>query len=377
MKTILFSISTSVFLLCLLAGCSEEPRIGDDLKLPEVSTSQAAAITVSSAKSGGEITDDGGYAVTKRGVCYGTIPEPTLKDNVLYSGEGKGKFECLLENLTQGTTYYLRAFATNELGTQYGNAVNFMTKKIGVPTVITLTVIAVTANSARSGGSVSNDGGSAVTRAGLCYIKGNGTPTVSNNTVDSENKSYFDVSLSGLEPNTNYSCRAFAVNSAGTGYGEIRTFTTKEEEKLEDIVKLIEVKQTSYEYSASGFLNNGAYYNYKYYWTIQVYLSDYRKVSEFGFELNGTQRFYFFDISNGLHSESLVTHSNSSSVSISCKAYAVLLDGTYVYGEEKILNLSATTQSSAPSSQNIKADSSVSNINTSVPNRLPSSKLKN
>jgi hypothetical protein len=80
-----------------------------------------------SADSGGNVISDGGATVTARGLVYGTSPNPTLSDSVLGIGSGLGTFSGTITGLTSSTTYYVRAYATNSVGTAYGNEQTFTT----------------------------------------------------------------------------------------------------------------------------------------------------------------------------------------------------------------------------------------------------------
>ena len=95
--------------------------------LPTVSTMGVTTITSTTAVTGGNITDDGGAAVTARGVCWGTSHNPTTLGNHTNYGEGMGGFTSSLTGLTAGTTYFVRAYATNSNGTKYGDEVSFST----------------------------------------------------------------------------------------------------------------------------------------------------------------------------------------------------------------------------------------------------------
>ena len=95
--------------------------------LPTVSTMGVTAITATTAVTGGNITDDGGSAVTARGVCWSTSHNPTTAGYHTSDGEGMGSFTSNLTGLTAGTTYFVRAYATNSNGTKYGDEVNFST----------------------------------------------------------------------------------------------------------------------------------------------------------------------------------------------------------------------------------------------------------
>lgn len=96
--------------------------------LPTVTTAEFKANTGTTAKGGGEVTNDGGAEVTKRGVVFGTSPNPVKGDNnYTENGTGKGAFLSELSKLQGLTTYYVRAYATNVVGTAYGPQVTFTT----------------------------------------------------------------------------------------------------------------------------------------------------------------------------------------------------------------------------------------------------------
>lgn len=94
---------------------------------PTVTTSLVSEITTSSAKCGGEVTNGGGYSVTDRGVCWSTNPNPTINNSHASSGTGTGSFTTNITGLSETTTYYVRAYATNIKGTAYGNQTSFVT----------------------------------------------------------------------------------------------------------------------------------------------------------------------------------------------------------------------------------------------------------
>jgi uncharacterized protein (TIGR02145 family) len=98
---------------------------------PVVTTGSVTDITINSAKVAGEVIRDGGEEVTRRGLCYGKMPYPTLDDDWIDGGDGTGAFTSSLSDLEFNTTYFLRAFATNSEGTGYGNQVHFRTLSTG------------------------------------------------------------------------------------------------------------------------------------------------------------------------------------------------------------------------------------------------------
>ena len=95
--------------------------------LPTVTTTPVTEITSISAASGGNVTDVGSQPVTARGVCWSTAASPTTADDHTSDGSGLGAFTSALTGLEPYTTYYVRAYATNSVGTAYGNEVSFRT----------------------------------------------------------------------------------------------------------------------------------------------------------------------------------------------------------------------------------------------------------
>ncbi len=95
--------------------------------IPVVSTSIITTITPTTAQSGGTITSDGGASISARGVCWSVSQNPTILNNKTTNGIGVGNFNSSLTSLTPNTLYYIRAYATNSLGTGYGNQLSFTT----------------------------------------------------------------------------------------------------------------------------------------------------------------------------------------------------------------------------------------------------------
>jgi putative intracellular protease/amidase len=108
--------------------------------LPQVTTASVSQVSAYTASAGGNVTNDGGGAITARGVVYGTSPNPTLSNSVANGGVGTGAFTANLSGLTSSTQYYVRAFATNSLGTAYGNEQMFTTSTIDPATTILMFV---------------------------------------------------------------------------------------------------------------------------------------------------------------------------------------------------------------------------------------------
>jgi len=84
-------------------------------------------ITSASATGGGNISSAGGATVTERGVCWALTASPTISGAHTHDGSGMGSYTSSLTGLTPGTTYHIRAYATNSSGTGYGNDVTIKT----------------------------------------------------------------------------------------------------------------------------------------------------------------------------------------------------------------------------------------------------------
>lgn len=97
----------------------------NDYGLPMVTTNEVTDITVTSAICGGNVTDDGGLTVTARGVCWSKSPNPTTNDAHSNDGSGIGSYTSQLTSLSDNTTYYVRAYAINSIGTSYGEQKTF------------------------------------------------------------------------------------------------------------------------------------------------------------------------------------------------------------------------------------------------------------
>jgi uncharacterized protein (TIGR02145 family) len=119
---------------------------GTSMVIPTVTTASVTAVTSNSATTGGDVTQDGGTPVTARGVAYGTSATPTTSGTITTDGTGTGVFTSTLTGLMPSTTYYVRAYATNSVGTAYGTDVSFITTAIPTFSCGTSTVSDVDGN---------------------------------------------------------------------------------------------------------------------------------------------------------------------------------------------------------------------------------------
>jgi hypothetical protein len=197
-----------------------------DIKYPELVTLPVTNILFTSANYEAEVKYDGGVPILERGFCFSTQPNPTLQDNkYLVSGE-LGVFKLVMTELQPGTLYYVRSFAKNRKGLQYGNQVSFTTVAYTPPNVITQDVGQITTRSAQANGQVSEEGNTPVTERGFCFGQ-NRNPSITDRKVDlGSGLGGFSYNFSGLSEGTTYYVRAYAINKKGIFYGEERSFRT-------------------------------------------------------------------------------------------------------------------------------------------------------
>jgi hypothetical protein len=221
------SIKTTVDLfLLIIAVIVIHSCKKDEPTLPTLITADPVEITQTTVTYGGNITSDGGAEIIVAGICWSTSSNPSVRDKHTNDGKESGSFSSKLTGLTPNTKYYIRAYANNSAGTGYGNEVSFTTSQIVVATLTTADPTFVTANSAISGGDITFDGGDPVTERGVCWWTSSNPTITDNKTIDGSGTGSFVSNITNLQPITTYYVRAYAINSAGTSYGNEISFST-------------------------------------------------------------------------------------------------------------------------------------------------------
>ncbi|MDD2277960.1 MAG: DUF1566 domain-containing protein [Bacteroidales bacterium] len=220
---IAFTIAATIF-----TACEKETDQEPQPELPTVSSEPITNITTTSAESGGNITSKGSADIIEKGIVWSTTSNPMYGASNTYmtnDGDGIGVYSSTMTDLIPGTTYYVKAYARNKVGTAYGTELSFTSGGLTLPTLTTGPITSITNSSAVCAGMITSDGGTEITARGICWsIEPN--PTILDATIYSGTGSGgFEGLVTGTS-NTLYYVRAFATNSVGTAYGNELSFTT-------------------------------------------------------------------------------------------------------------------------------------------------------
>jgi uncharacterized protein (TIGR02145 family) len=112
----------------ILQSCKKDAKEKEEV--PTLTTTAVTDITTTTATSGGNITSEGTASITARGVCWSTNADPSTSDSKTTDGEGIGQFVSNITGIKGGTTYHVRAYATNSVGTAYGDDITFITEGV-------------------------------------------------------------------------------------------------------------------------------------------------------------------------------------------------------------------------------------------------------
>ncbi len=214
----------------ILSSCMENDI--QPANLPELNTLEITGISYTVATCKGTLKHNGGAQIIECGFVYSTMGTPDLENN-----EGKttdplvaGSISHDFSDLTRETTYNIRTYARNEVGVAYGEVKTFFTVPAPViPQLTTADISAITQTSAVSGGNITDNGRAEITQCGIVYNT-SPNPDVANNKgrlTSTLTDGYFSCTINNLAPATTYYIRAYAVNSAGVGYGEEKEFITE------------------------------------------------------------------------------------------------------------------------------------------------------
>lgn len=201
-------------------------------------TTSATSITQTTASTGGNVTSDGNATITERGVCYSLSTTPTISNTKVIVSGTTGSFTANLTGLAPGATYYVRAYATNSVGTAYGTQVNFTTLNVpAVPTSATTeNATNITSTGATLNGTVTTGNESSQSflfcgfEYGLTNTYGNATSAnpyaIANGELTPRN---VNSVITGITNSLTYHYRTKLTDNNGiTVYGLDKTFTASD-----------------------------------------------------------------------------------------------------------------------------------------------------
>ena len=197
--------------------------------MPKLTTQAVTNINISSgtATFNGTIINVGDPVYTERGFAYGKTHNPTINDTKKpATGTGTGAYSLNVSGIQEGSTYYVRAYATNAKGTVYGEEVSFDFYGT-MPSVTTqaVTNINVGAGTATFNGTVVSVGAPACTERGFVYGKTR-NPTVEDTkkAASGTGTGAYSLNVTGIQEGSTYYVRAYAISNKGTVYGEEVSF---------------------------------------------------------------------------------------------------------------------------------------------------------
>jgi FlaG/FlaF family flagellin (archaellin) len=190
---------------------------------PTLTSDSVYNVNYSTIAAFGTIINQGTVAFTQRGFCVGSAVNPnTSNTKIVVSGTNIGSYSSNVGGLSSGTTYHIRAYVINAVGTFYGNDLSFTT--LAKPNISTLEVTSYTNNSAVFSGIVNSEGGIPVIERGICYGTSN-NPVISGTHVALGNGAgAFSSEVTGLLGF--YYIRAYATTALGTFYGNQVNYST-------------------------------------------------------------------------------------------------------------------------------------------------------
>ena len=195
--------------------------------VPKFNSSNVVSFEAYLAKVSAFIVLDGGDPVSNRGFCFSKNPNPSLVNGtVIQAGKGTLYYEATLLNLSPNQKYYVRPYATNNIGTAYGKQVEFTTS-VGPAKMGNIQVSSITSTSARFDASILSAEGGNLSRRGFVISK-NPDPYLYNGTVIEQGNGIgsFAYTIQNLEKSTRYYVKAFAVNESGVSHSSQVMFTT-------------------------------------------------------------------------------------------------------------------------------------------------------
>lgn len=213
-----------LFIIVNLGACTTDDNKEILIKKPTVQTSEIYESDSNYVTCTGNIINNEESQIFEKGICWSTKPEPTIDENKIISEENGTTFTCKINNLTENTRYYIRAYATNKKGISYGNTITYQTLgKISFST-INIDNLELTTPTVHS--KIINNSKSTILEKGFCWSL-NFSPTIKDNkTIQTDLALTFSDTIKSLEINTTYYICAYAKTNDSIFYSDIISFKT-------------------------------------------------------------------------------------------------------------------------------------------------------
>ena len=227
--------------------------------MPEVASVVVSSVTATSATLSSVVKNHGGEIVSEVGFYYSTEEtvniETATKVSQPYSQDA---FSIEVNDLAANTKYYVMSYVRNSAGESYSAIESFYTSS-SIPTVRTVGYSDVTSDSSVLIGIVDSANGKDITERGFVWTSGTVIPTIDSYKLKVEGATgeYVGI-LTGLDPNEEYSFRAYAKNSNGIAYGDKYSFVTSISKPSLSATKVVDVKTTSALFTATVTDDGGA-----------------------------------------------------------------------------------------------------------------------
>ena len=227
--------------------------------MPELASIVVHSVTSTSATFSSVVKNHGGETVSEVGFYYSIEEimdiETATKVSQPYSQDA---FGVEVNDLVADTKYYVMSYAKNSAGESYSSVETFYTSS-SFPSVRTIGYSEITSESVVLLGAVDSSNGKDITERGFVWTSGNGTPTVDSYKLKVEGTTgEYTGTLTGLEPNEEYSFCAYAKNSHGIAYGDKFSFVTDMSLPSLSATKVIDIKTTTALFTATVTDNGGA-----------------------------------------------------------------------------------------------------------------------
>jgi hypothetical protein len=200
-----------------------------EVMLPTLSQVSASAIQTTAMTLQCQVTDNGNSDITACGFCWSTNMDPTTDNDKVTCDLSVNTFGTNVSGLQDGTKYYVRAYATNALGTSYSETLEVTTATVTIPVWGTISASAIGKTKATIAGTLTSNGNADITEMGVCWGT-NAFPTIYDSKQSCAVGSNLSIQLTGLQGSTSYYVRAYAQNSKGISYSNEVTFTTVDSE---------------------------------------------------------------------------------------------------------------------------------------------------